>query len=328
MTCSFVRRPFIIDTDMALDDWMALIYLLHEPAVEVRAITIAATGECHARPALDTALRLLALTGGTDIPVAAGRRTPLRGRQRFPLIVRLGMDVRLGLSLPRPRGRPARLRAVELLRQTILESPEPVTIVALGPLTNLAELLLTHPGLAGRIAMIYAMGGALWVPGNIRDLRPQADNPYAEWNMFIDPYAADVVLRSGAPVTLVPLDATADAPLTAAFAERCAAAQQTPAGRFLHQIIGRLRTLAADRPFFFWDPLTAALAVEDWFGRYTELRLGVVQTLGREQGRVVEDAGGGLVRVCTHANAAVFEQIYLDTVNASPARAPVAALGG
>ncbi|HEU4324561.1 MAG TPA: nucleoside hydrolase [Roseiflexaceae bacterium] len=322
-----VRRPFIIDTDMALDDWMALIYLLHEPTVDVRAITIAATGECHAGPGLDTALRLLALTNSAGVPVAAGRSTPLRGRQRFPLIVRLGMDTRLGLSLPRPRGRPARLPAVELLRRTILESPVPVTIVALGPLTNLAELLLSHPQLAERIAMIYVMGGALWVPGNIRDLQPRSDNRDAEWNVFIDPYAADVVLRSGAPVTLVPLDATADAPLTTAFAERCAAAQHTPAGRFLHQIIGRLRALAGGRPFFFWDPLTAALATEDWLGRYTELRLGVVQTPGREQGRVVEDPGGGLVRVCTQADAAAFEQIYLETVNTPLAYAPVPALG-
>src|SRR5690606_24901869 len=135
-----VTTPLIIDSDLALDDWMALAFLLQSPEVDVRAITVAATGEAHAGPGVKNTLRLMALTGVEGIPVASGRTTPLAGTHRFPLALRLAMDFRLGLGLPRPRTRPSGGSAVALLRRTLLEAPAPCTLLALGPLTNLAQL--------------------------------------------------------------------------------------------------------------------------------------------------------------------------------------------
>jgi pyrimidine-specific ribonucleoside hydrolase len=143
------------------------------------------------------------------------------------------MDVRLFLRLPRPLRPAAQQSAAVLLAEQITEAPQPVTIVALGPLTNLAEALLAQPALAGRIARIVIMGGAWRVPGNIQALSPKIDNPHAEWNIFCDPYAADVVLRCGAPITLVPLDATDQVPLTDDLVQRLAAGPTTPAGQFV-----------------------------------------------------------------------------------------------
>jgi pyrimidine-specific ribonucleoside hydrolase len=303
--------PVIIDTDVAIDDWLAMLYLLGHPRVDVRAITVAATGEAHAGPGLRTVQGLLALMGNRSAAVAAGRSTPLRGRQAFPLALRWAMDVRLFLRLPRPLAPAAQQRAPALLAEQISAAPQPVAIVALGPLTNLAEALLAQPALAGRIARIVIMGGAWRVPGNIQTLSPRIDNPYAEWNFFCDPHAADVVLRSGAPITLTPLDATDQVPLTDDLVQRLAAGPATPASQFTLRAMRRMNTLLRGQAFYMWDPLAAVIALQPEIVQYEQQRVGVVQEPGRERGRVVQDNGGGLVDIAIQVDRPAFERAYV-----------------
>lgn len=316
----------IVDTDMALDDWMALIYLLYAPDVDVRAITVCGTGECHAGPGVRTGLGLLALAGRAGVPVAAARRTrPLRGRNAFPLPVRLGIDLRLGLRLPQPLERAAALGAVDLQIRLLEQAREPLTIIALGPLTNLAELVLRRPDLLGKIAALYVMGGALRVPGNIQAMAPRLDHPFSEWNIFVDPYAADLVFRSGVPIRLVALDATNQVPLTEDFLRRLALRQHTPGSRFVQRVFQRVRSLTSN-PLFFWDQLTAVLMTHAGVGQTEPHRLAVLQQPGREQGRVVEHPEGGLVQLYTRVDARRFEEIFLDGINRVRAGAELPAL--
>ena len=306
--------PCVIDTDMAPDDWMAVLYLLCAPEADVRAITVSATGECHAGPGVRNALRLLALAGKSGIPVAAGRTRPLRGHNVFPLTVRLGVDCRVGGPRPRARGRAAPHAAVGRLIQLRERTHEPLTIITLGPLTNLAELLLKRPDLGSKIAAVQIMGGALQVPGNIENVASGRDKPFSEWNIYIDPFAADVVLRSGVPTSLVPLDLTNQLPVTHDFVQRLGQQQQTPASRFVHRVFTRLRRLTSTQ-LFFWDQLTAVLATHSEIGQSVQRRLTVAQQPGAELGRVIEHPEGGLVRVFTHTDPEHFEQIFLDGIN-------------
>ena len=138
-----------------------------------------------------------------------------------------------------------------------------MTIVALGPLTNLAEALLATPSLADKIARIVIMGGTLRVAGNIREVNPRIENSFAEWNIFCDPYAADVVFQSGAPITLVPLDATNQAPLSDAFVQRLASGPATPASQFVLRAIRRIQPMLRGQMFYLWDPLAAVVAVQE-----------------------------------------------------------------
>jgi inosine-uridine nucleoside N-ribohydrolase len=311
--------PCIIDTDVAVDDWMAILYLLSSPQVDVRAITVTATGEAHAGPGVRTVQGLLALTNTRAVRVAAGRSTPLRGRQAFPYLMRLAMDVRLLLRLPKPLEPATNLDAAAALTQEITTSPQPVTIVALGPLTNLAEALLATPSLAGKIARIVIMGGALRVAGNIREVNPRIDNSVAEWNIFCDPYAADVVFQSGAPITLVPLDATNQAPLSDAFVQRLASGPATPASQFVLRAIRRIQPMLRGQTFYLWDPLAAVVAVQEDIAMGEQVRLRVCQDPGPELGRVVEDPSGSPVDVCTAIDRVVFEHEYLHAL-AHPVR--------
>ena len=310
----------MIDSDMAMDDWMATLFLLKSPFVNVRAITLAATGESHARPGADTALRLAALTDATQVEVASGRSKPLNGDHSFPIFVRLMMDARLFLTLPRPARKPSNEFAVALLSRCLNESQEKAILVALGPLTNLAEMLLASPELVEKIAMIYIMGGADKVPGNIQEINPRSDNSYAEWNLFVDPYAAHVVFRSGAPITLVPLDATNHTPLTSAYLERFTEQAATPAARFVSSVLRRIYPMLRDRKFYFWDPITAVLATHNELGTYEQRQVRIVQEEGRECGRLIESADGSNIRICTKVDSEAFEQLFLDTLNLEAVR--------
>jgi len=308
-----MRLPLLIDSDLALDDWMALVFLLQSPEVDVRAISVAATGEAHAGPGVKNTLRLMALTGVEGIPVASGRTTPLAGTHRFPLALRLAMDFRLGLGLPRPRTRPSGGSAVALLRRTLLEAPAPCTLLALGPLTNLAQLFEGAPELVPRVSHLWGMGGALDVPGNIQEINPRIDNLSAEWNLYIDPTAAERVLQSGVPVTLVPLDATSQVPLTDAFLAQLDAEGTSPASRFVSRVIHRIRPLLSrERNLCFWDPLAAVLTVRPELGRYEERRVRVVTGEGRASGRLVSAPDGQRVRVCTGVDVPAFERCFLE----------------
>ena len=309
-------RPIIIDTDMAPDDWMAILYLLQSPLADVRAITVTATGEAHKGPGVRNALRLLALAERAGVPVAGGRGTPLRGDHHWPLLARLFVDWRFGLPLPRTRQRPSPQSAAGLLTSLIMGSPEKVTLLAIGPLTNVAEALLARPELADRLEMIYIMGGAVDVPGNITPSGfTHLENHFAEWNIYCDPYAASVVFASGAPITLVPLDVTNTAPITPEFYERSRELQGTPAARFVHRVLSRLKPLIERGDYYFWDPLTAVLITHDHIGTYRDMALKVVVEEGPESGRTLAAEDGHRIRVCTSVDVPRFEEIFLQTLN-------------
>ena len=312
---TMVQKPVVIDTDMANDDWMAILYLLQCPAVEVTGITVAASGEAHRGPGVRNALRLLELAQAPAVPVAGGRKTPLRGKHKFPLIWRLSMDARLGLSLPRSKRKPSGQNAVELLTSLIKDARDKVTIVALGPLTNLAEAFLADPSLAGKVGMIYIMGGAVDVPGNLQAPGVKIDNQVAEWNIYVDPYAAAAVFEAGPPVTLVPLDATNRVPVTMDFYHKCLANHHTPAADFVFRILKRLKSFIKSGEFYFWDPLAAVIAVNETIAAFQERHLIVAQAEGAECGRTLAADGGVPIRVCVSADQAQFEKIFLDTLN-------------
>ncbi len=314
-----MSTPIIIDTDMAIDDWLAILYLLRHPEADVRLITVAAAGEAHAGPGEVNARRLLALAGHPGIPTAAGSPLPMHGKRAFPLIVRLLMDARLFLPMPGPSAPVVSGKtAVELIASTLEASTEPVSILALGPLTNLAEVLQSNPKLAKKIAAITIMGGALDVPGNLGSVSPGLKaNVTAEWNIYIDPHAANIVFKCGAPVILVPLDATNLVPLTKRFLTEIAARAQHPAAKFSYKALERIFRLSNGREFYFWDPLAAAAVVQADILKLEEFRLRVIEEDGTECGRVLRDDQGFVVQAAIGADAQAFEQSYLEVLGRS-----------
>jgi pyrimidine-specific ribonucleoside hydrolase len=308
--------PIIIDTDMAPDDWMAILYLLQTSIVELKAITVVATGEAHARPGTRNAIGLLALNGNNGVPVACGRKTPLKGDHKWPLMVRKLVDWRFGLSLPRGKQKASHLSAVQLLSEQLLQSSRKVAVLALGPLTNLAEAIQQHPEIIEKIECVVLMGGAVNVPGNITPSGfKMIENHTAEWNIYCDPYAASVVFASKVPVTLVPLDVTNTVPMTWDFFNRLGQMRLTPAAEFVYRTMGRLKYLIDRHEYYFWDPLAAVLTTRAGLGDYAEMNLKIETQEGPNSGRTFESDDGHIVQVCTGVDKDRFENLFLETLN-------------
>ncbi|MGL4469962.1 MAG: pyrimidine-specific ribonucleoside hydrolase RihA [Aeromonas hydrophila] len=192
--------PVILDCDPGHDDAIALILALASPELKVLAVTTSAGNQTPDKT-LNNALRILTLLGRDDIPVAAGAPKPLARE----LIIADNVHGESGLdgpTLPDPGFAPVAMTALELMAKCLRESPEPVTLVPTGPLTNIALLLAAHPELKSKIARIVLMGGAAGA-GNW--------TPAAEFNIYVDPQAADMVFKSGLPITMCGLDVTHEA---------------------------------------------------------------------------------------------------------------------
>lgn len=311
-------RPVIIDTDMATDDWLAILYLLKRPDVSLKAITVTGAGEAHCEPGVKNALGLIALGGQPGIPVACGRETPLQGNHVFPSEWRDGVDSLNGLTLPDNPNPASTGSAVELLTTTVQSSPEKITLLTLGPLTNVAEALQAAPALMDNIEMIYVMGGAVDVPGNVGLSGVGIDNQTAEWNIYIDPHAANIVLQSGASITLVPLDATNHAPVTIDFYNRLKADHVSPVATFVFGALTQTLAFIQSGGYYFWDPLAAAILTDESLATFETQTLSIVEDEGPESGRTQVAANGANVRVARFAPAEAerFEQVFLDTLNA------------
>ncbi|MCP2167029.1 nucleoside hydrolase [Goodfellowiella coeruleoviolacea] len=193
--------PLIIDTDPGVDDAFALALALASPEVDLRAVTTV-FGNVPLASTTDNALRLLELCGRPDVPVAAGADRPLVHPHPHRARYAHGSDGLSGRAstLPTPSRAPAEVDAVTLMTEVLTAAEQPVTIAAVGPLTNVALLLAAHPSVRSKIGRLVVMGGGLDV-GNV--------TATSEFNIWSDPEAARrVLVEEDLPTVVVPLDLT------------------------------------------------------------------------------------------------------------------------
>ena len=259
------RIPLVFDTDMAIDDWAALIFLARHPRIELLAVTVSASGEAHCGPGVANALALLDLVDPhSTVPVSCGDDYPTDGYFVFPVPWQEDMERLSGVAVaPSERAEDER-HAVALLHAVLQEQQGPVTVLATGPLTNIAQWLDRHPDDAARVDRLVVMGGALDVPGNIivPDFTDDNPNRRAEWNIYVDAPAADRVLRSDLAIELIGLDVTNHVKVTQQFAADFKAQVDNPAAAFWDAVLDANAWFIDSGEYYFWDVL-AALAVLD-----------------------------------------------------------------
>ena len=189
--------PVVLDVDTGLDDSLALLLAARSPALDLLGVTCV-TGNVTVDKVVDNTLKVLAVAGRDDVPVAIGRDQPLLEKVVSAAYVH-GEDGlgELNASLPAPDRAPEPAHAVDFLANLLAAAPEPVTLIPLGPLTNIAVLLRERPEAARGIHRIVLMGGAVG-SGNA--------SAVGEFNIRQDPEAAEIVLTSGLDVTLYTWD--------------------------------------------------------------------------------------------------------------------------
>ena len=306
-------RKFIIDTDTASDDAVALVMALRQPDIDVKAITVVA-GNVPLPQALQNALYTVELCGAS-VPVYAGCAKPLLRDLETAEVVH-GKDGMGDIGLPLQGRRATPGHAADMLRQTINENAGGITLVTLGPLTNVALALLREPELARKVARCFIMGGIGAGHGNV--------TPTAEFNIWVDPEAAKIVYESGMAITMVGWDiswqyATFDA-------EQADEIRRigTPLAEFVVDIQATLTDFAirenALAGFDLPDPITMAAAIDPAVCKYERYRVDVTTGDGLARGITVVDRLGVTGRapnvdVALSADRAAFVDILKRSVN-------------
>lgn len=275
--------PVLIDCDPGHDDAIALMLALASPEVELLGVTTVA-GNTTLENTTANALRVLELADRPDIPVVAGCARPLVRE----LVVAENVHGVSGLDGPvlaPPSNSPRPGHAIDFLAGIILESTAPVTLIAVGPLTNIALLLSRYPEVVFKLGRIVSMGGAVGL-GNV--------TPAAEFNIYVDPEAADVVYRAGVDVTLIGLDITHQAMLGTDHADRLRTVGEC--GRFVAELLDFFITSHPRTYTGSGAPIHDAVAVADvvWPNLISAspMHVEVDTTTGPCRGRTVADRWG------------------------------------
>ncbi len=274
--------PVILDMDPGVDDALAMMLALRSPELEVLGISTV-NGNVPLRVGTRSALRVLGLLNRTDVPVYPGAARPL---VRDPVHAKEvhGPEGLGETALPDPDVSPAG-DGVGFLVETLSDRPGEVSLIAVGPLTNLALAEQRAPGVLGRARQVIVMGGAIEESGNA--------TPTAEFNFYADPDAAAQVVRSGASLTLVPLDVTHRVGLDVEGIQHRVAPLGTPEARFVEAAvqpsIAYVKRVYGYGGIYLHDPLAVGLAIDQSLFKLAAVFL-EVETEGRlTAGQVVAD---------------------------------------
>lgn len=285
-------RRVVIDTDPGTDDALALLMALHCRDLRIEGITTIG-GNASLADTTQNALRLVDyVSGGRTTPIVAGADRPLCGS--FTYAYHIHGAEGLGIELPATTLMPHRADAVDFIRDCASSNRRRLTVIALGPLTNVAAALDGRPDIANGIAEIVVMGGAVQVQGNI--------TPHAEFNIHEDPWSADAVFSSGVSVTLVGLDVTQRTSLHRSEGPPWFKGTSKSAELGNRIVEDRFRERSDVREFHLHDPLAVAAAIEPDILTCRRAQVSVVRD-GEERGRTVATYGDGPVRVAIGVHA-------------------------
>lgn len=289
----------IIDTDPGTDDAIALIAALNSPELDVTALTTV-TGNASLEDATRNAFGLLTALSRSDIPVYVGADTPLIGK--FEFAENYHGPGGMTTQLPESESAPGPIPAERYIRDVARDSDGDLTIIALGPLTNVALAIRREPDITGRIEEIFVMGGAVEVSGNI--------TPYAEFNIYDDPRAANIVFDSGIPVTLVGLDVCERVAfgLTESDWRSGTSAGERLAKRIIE---GWFQIHPEHDRYVLCDPLTVAAAISPDLLAYRRARITVDED-GEQKGRTRAEYDTGDVRVAVDVDTERASQLVMD----------------
>jgi len=319
-------RRVIIDTDPGIDDALALILAFRSPELKVEAITTVA-GNVPLEDATRNALQVLEVLDLSEPPpVARGAAKPLT---REPLAARHvhgedGLGDIAGLlradgsvRYPEPTLSPVSESAVEVILELLRENPDEISIIALGPLTNIALAFEADPGVFSQVKELIVMGGAVNGIGNVAET--------AEFNFYADPHAASQVLRSGIPIVVVGLDVTMRTLLTPQALESCTRGRNDRVAQFITDVVGKYfevsRRIRGLNGCALHDPLAVGVAIDLSFVTLEPFAADV-ETEGRltagmlvaDRRRRVAHAGTPSIRAAVDVDSERFVDFFLGRV--------------
>jgi purine nucleosidase len=302
-------KKVMMDCDVGVDDALALILAFHSPELDVKAVT-GVNGNVPLEQVFENIQKVLSLIHPKHKPlIAKGADQPLKGKTIYAHSVH-GKDGLGGAKIDRREGEEGWQlfpgRADELITKMARQYPDELTLIATAPLTNLALAIQKDSEGMGKLKEIVIMGGAVRIGGNI--------TPHAEFNIFSDPLAAKIVLESGLPITLVPLDVTHQVSLTPQSMEERVKPVNNSISKFLieatgyHSVTHQFRNMEL---IHLHDPLAVGVVIDPTLVRKERLSIHVETQEGEHYGKTSETKEGPEVEVCSEVNAEGFLELFL-----------------
>jgi purine nucleosidase len=302
-------KKVMIDCDVGVDDALALILAFHSPELDVKVVT-GVNGNVPLIQVFENIQKILSLIQPRNKTlIAKGADQPLKGKTIYAHSVH-GKDGLGGAKIDRIKGEewwqfsPA--SADELIPKMARQYPGEMTLIATGPLTNLALALQRDREGMGKLKAVAIMGGAVRTKGN--------STPYAEFNIFSDPLAAKIVLGSGLPITLVPLDVTHQVSLTPQWMEERVKPINNAFSKFVIEATGYDSTAHQFRNkelIHLHDPLAVGVVIDPELVREERLSIDVETQEGESFGKTVEGRGDSNIDVCLTVNAKSFLDLFI-----------------
>ncbi|RFB17377.1 nucleoside hydrolase [Bacillus sp. HNG] len=300
-------KKIIFDVDTGIDDAMAIAYAVNSPELDILGLTTS-----YGNVAVDEATRnTLAVLEklGKKIPVFAGSEKPLSRANREGFAKKVHGEDGLGNVLDfEPAASTETQTAVNFIIDQVKKLPNEITVIAVGPLTNLALALQKAPEIVEHVSEVVIMGGAVFVPGNA--------TPHAEANIFTDPEAAKIVLSSGLPITLIGLDVTMQTLLPR---DKVDAWRGSEVGDFFADMVSFYHDFyESANPGIggcgLHDPLAVGVAIDPSLVKTKYIAVDVISE-GKEDGRTVPvPEGNPKIQVCTEVDASTFLDHFLKRV--------------
>lgn len=312
-----MSRRIIFDTDPGVDDAMALLFLLASPELRLEAVTTV-FGNVDVEQTTRNALIVLDVAGRPDVPVLAGAGRPLmprRQRQVGGAVVH-GDNGLGGASLPAPSREAGSQRAAEAIVERVMAAPGEISIVAVGPLTNVALATCLEPRIVEHVRELIVMGGAATVPGNV--------TPLAEANFHNDPEAAAIVVAAGYRFALIGLDVTLQAIMTPGQVDMLRE-RGGEIGGFIHAIAAHYGAHYARRTgrsgFPMHDSAAVLYAIDPGYFQRERWYMEIETTSPRASGMVMVDRRGRWghepnAEIAVGIDAERFLHLYMDRLTA------------
>jgi purine nucleosidase len=293
-------KKIIIDTDPGTDDAMALMLALNSPELDVRAITVV-PGNVTAKQGLDNALRMISLANRCDIPVAAGAQHPL-----FQKLITAefwhGKNGLANIELPASKCKVDSRFGPDLIIEMVHAAPHEVTLVPIGPLTNIALAVEKDPSIVPLVKEVVIMGGSI-TGGNV--------NASAEANIYNDPEAAQIVFQAGWPLTMVGLDVGDKTLFSKKYLEQLGQTRG-PVNDFIYQVAHYLIDLSAQFGFDgtpMYDPLAVGVAIDGTLVKAPPMRVDVESRGEFTRGETVANRQGTVERNVLRGDRYVIEGV-------------------
>lgn len=307
----------ILDVDTGIDDAMAILYAVNRPGITLEALTTT-YGNIDVAAATRNSLQILEAAGCPEIPVASGASRALT-RPFNKLGSRIHGANGIGnVDLPAPKAKALDIWAPDFIIELVRASPGELTLVPVGPMTNVAHALMKAPDIAEKLAGIVLMGGTIWHPGV-----PGIPSPVADANFFNDPEAARIVLKSGAKITMVGMDVTMKTKLTAPMMDDIATRGGPAADIVMQAARFYLAAYQAQYPDITYcalhDPLAVAVAEDPSIVSLEAMQVDVECVGELTRGQVIPDRRrtGTTVpnaEVAIAVEAEKFEALFVETM--------------